>query len=1784
MLIPILFSLCFIGFAFTGFITTCRWLHYACTRQQCTRCQKHLKKSFGFCPACGHSRHALAIEKETRTKKAEATRRVEPATPGAPAARAVLPEKPREERPEPKPMSEAPRVPPPIRRSPVPANPSNPTPVASTPSSHTSLVAERQDHEVTSTIPSLQHSKTPSSSHTSLFAKRQDHEVTSTTPSLQHSKTPSSSHTSPVAERQDHEASSATPSLQHSKAPSSSHTSLVAESQDHEVTSSVHRQAARRNGAKRNWPEILIRSLLYIGVLGMVATLLTLLYSQKELITNTKKFGLVMAFTASVYLLGRTLYLKFKYERTGLAFIFLSFFFVPLNYYAAKAFMLMGPVGSGAKFELRLPPELAEWGIVFGVCGIIYFLVSLRLKEGLMPYVAVITASLGTVLLVWHYSPPWLGWGGAALTCAALLETWRRVSPRYRIPLLIPATGAGIMGCFAYLRYLVLLPESGLFTTGMYGMCVSVAVLALAHQLRWMEKNWVTPALFTFNLLLFLKHFSTGGLNYTGVFFLVAFVLWGIERAWTACTKISNASPLCFDGEEVSRLWRSTSLMVAVFAASFGLLSLLVHTFAGLDFPVLNRGADWMLWSGLSVGAVYFFLRREIWPQGVLLTLLLVGGIVWHWSFLIGLGLHGQVISLLVYTAFCAFMCRTFEEEHQDLVTGFAIIGHLATLGLYLTVQLFVASTIWPPVAALGSAAFLAFLANRAERIGLQAISRLWLQAIAILLTHVSLFFLGVWASWPRELIGLGELLLACAFQWAGRSLSSKWTTPMRHVSGVLIGVACVYLMIDGILGDKALAAMLATLITALNCAGVAWRESAEDEGQFISRNDLRVLAVCLTHTSLYFFTSWLSLPMDTAGLSQLFLACGYQWLGSFDRMGLWVIPLRCVSGIIAASMCALQILDVFAGGSQAVTALSAFVTGLFGFGVAWRDRSEGENESTGIVALQLISMALMHLSLFLFGIHVSLEVERIALTQLLLACLFQWFGFVRLGNWVAPIRKVSAGIMLLMFLVNICEWLGGATPLIPAAAAIITAMCFAGMAWRNASGAEPRTGNTSTWQVIASALTHLSFAFFCEWVGMPLEEIGLYVSLMSFVFHILGSFGPVGDWARPMRRVSASILGMLCLWHLFIFIESGAPLSTSPVTSFLTALCCFNAAWRSRQSGWIYLGGLLTCHSLLFGTLVWAEDWFLLAALQMAAAVVFQMVAWVLRSKDAGLSPYQKAFVRLSWLVMIPASICCALYAEAWTFAIAAAFFAGLCALLQKRKWGTLAFIFLFAGIHIFVDQLPGVNLIQPDALWLTLGLSSATLLLWAFLGKERLKHWFFGGFEVSCWMNFLVLPCVIVHILLGEEGLLLLPACATVMGLCGWISASYRYRRTSFLVFCCGGTLLLSYINGAFRFVDNLSVFASEPAALVGFMLLVPIVVFLMGIRYVVWAKEQENPPIRISYVPFCILCALTTVTGFLMCASSKTFVMFYCVGLACVSGVGFVMLHWQWLLYAGLFLLQPAFFLALDHASVGTSAMRIWAMFMGATLVGIGHLNREHYDNKDNPFVQMGLIVCVLSFLLAFFMPGVFEVQSEALLQTIAATLLAAAVFAATGWVQSQPALFTFAGLSGLMAYYLILLYFPVRQVILYSVPPGLGLILWGAGQRLGRLKKGAVPDTSLIQIGMGILFVPSLFQILFPNQPTAAIMTALTAKCVILLSLRTRIRWMFYLSTSALGLTFAIELHHLLRDVHIPHWAWLGIISLLCIFIGFLSERRFKQFMKERVDDAQSRWKDFFFEWR
>ena len=146
----------------------------------------------------------------------------------------------------------------------------------------------------------------------------------------------------------------------------------------------------------------------------------------------------------------------------------------------------------------------------------------------------------------------------------------------------------------------------------------------------------------------------------------------------------------------------------------------------------------------------------------------------------------------------------------------------------------------------------------------------------------------------------------------------------MRHVSGVLIGVACVYLMIDGILGDKALAAMLATLITALNCAGVAWRESAEDEGQFISRNDLRVLAVCLTHTSLYFFTSWLSLPMDTAGLSQLFLACGYQWLGSFDRMGLWVIPLRCVSGIIAASMCALQILDVFAGGSQAVTALSA--------------------------------------------------------------------------------------------------------------------------------------------------------------------------------------------------------------------------------------------------------------------------------------------------------------------------------------------------------------------------------------------------------------------------------------------------------------------------------------------------------------------------------------------------------------------------------------------------------------------------------------------------------------------------------------------------------------------------------------------------------------------------------------------------------------------------------------------------------------------------------------------
>ena len=1053
--------------------------------------------------------------------------------------------------------------------------------------------------------------------------------------------------------------------------------------------------------------------------------MLTLLYSHRESIPDNLKFGMVIAFTASMYGAGRLLWSKWSYERTGLAFILLSALLLPLNYYAAKVYKL-----------LDWSNTLAEWGLVFSICAVIYFVVSIRLKEAVMPYVAVLTGSTGIFLFVCHFNPPWLGWGGLALTSAALLETWQRVHERYRIPLLIPAIGAGVLGIISYLRYLYLLytPDGSFLVAGSYGLCLSLTSLAAAHQLRRRAKDYSTPALFAFNFLIFLKHFSTGGLNYTAIFFLVAGVVWGLEEVWRRKGKTGESLP-----------WQQVSLALGIFASVFGVFSVLAHITEAFDWlPMVHKGAPWMVWAGLLIGVAYLWGRRKVLPVSFELGLFLLGVTVWYWSHLWKWELDARACTWLICAALCAW-------------TGFLIRSKDA--------------------------------GERSVRFGLFAV----LIPLAVYLWHRTFVDDGPW----------------------------DWTT------GISLGGAL-------------------------------------------------------------FFASIAFVPVIAS------------------RPGL----LRFVSE------------------------------------------------------------------------------DRLALV---------------------PYARA------------VCRFL-------------------------------------------STGLAHLTLLYVCLATDNEDYAAGLWQMLLVCAFQALAVWKGIGNWRRPLRNLSWIVM--------------------APV-------------------------GVLTVGA---GFLDEPKSGVVLVAL----------------------------FVGLGFYA-----------AKAWQ--------------AERRRYGVFAFLHLYLAMFLLLYQTKAVKGQLEHFAWVAAILSVVVLVPWGLIGRERLRHWYRGGFEVAGWMA--VLSSLLA--LAGERWLPLL-ACGLVLGVWAWVCDRGRHLRMPFVVFLCGATLLAGTIVGLIETV------ASD--AMCGFALLFPTLIALVA------ALGFRRAGRHGSCISLLVLMGLTAIISVCLAFDDQQYLMFTFIGLTFIAGIGFMMTRWRWILYAGLALLQPAFLLALDLGGVDASPMRLCFMVMGSGLLAAGHLSREQFSGgAKNPLMVSGLLVTFLAIAGSVFVPGAWSAGRVELLQTILALLMAAGVFAFAAKVQKQKELYWFSAVLAAMGYYLMLHYLEVRQSIFYSAPPGLGLVIWGTGRRLGRIKKGPPWSNELIQLGMVVLFSPPLIQTILPEGNRAGLLTALAALGLIFFSMWVRVRWVFYLAIGALALDITFLVYRWIDFSEVPGWFWIGLVSVICIFIGFLSERRFNQLVREGLQQARGRAEEFFYGW-
>ncbi|MFT5431260.1 MAG: hypothetical protein ACI9OJ_001939, partial [Myxococcota bacterium] len=368
----------------------------------------------------------------------------------------------------------------------------------------------------------------------------------------------------------------------------------------------------------RSIAETAIRTVLALGVAGLVITMFTLIYSRHGAISGPWKFLILAGLTLGTFVGGLALRGRLGYARTGSALVLLGCVFVPLNWYAAQAFGLVDVPASSS------PAWSFQWATVLALCAGLYAALARKLDdaEGTdaigLPFLVVFAAggALGFLADALFPALIWRGVGAALVASGALLAV-PVLGTRFRMPII---AGSGIFSLVAVLSYGTYLYD---MSTGRGVSIWPIAVQGFALMLLAQVVDfrggragrWLTPVLLVANLLLVAREFSTGGTHPGGAIFvaaaLVAFqsLLWRRSQRWLAAV-LPDATV-----DEMDAFAAGSVLACGVVSAVVGSAAWLL-TMAGVSVrllppdPVLDSlpllgGSDWSVWAGLVLGVAF---------------------------------------------------------------------------------------------------------------------------------------------------------------------------------------------------------------------------------------------------------------------------------------------------------------------------------------------------------------------------------------------------------------------------------------------------------------------------------------------------------------------------------------------------------------------------------------------------------------------------------------------------------------------------------------------------------------------------------------------------------------------------------------------------------------------------------------------------------------------------------------------------------------------------------------------------------------------------------------------------------------------------------------------------------------------------------------------------------------------------------------------------------------------------------------------------------------------------
>lgn len=301
-----------------------------------------------------------------------------------------------------------------------------------------------------------------------------------------------------------------------------------------------------------------------------------------------------------------------------------------------------------------------------------------------------------------------------------------------------------------------------------------------------------------------------------------------------------------------------------------------------------------------------------------------------------------------------------------------------------------------------------------------------------------------------------------------------------------------------------------------------------------------------------------------------------------------------------------------------------------------------------------------------------------------------------------------------------------------------------------------------------------------------------------------------------------------------------------------------------------------------------------------------------------------------------------------------------------------------------------------------------------------------------------------------------------------------------------------------------------------------------------------------------------------------------------ISLIYGILSIVLKRRNLIYLSVILFGVAYTFMLQKFNVALFNYCIWFLSLGFAIAGIGKLSQPKVkDLKQNPFYVIGLAITALV-IISLIAGSQFYLGNQINI-AILCTLLCALMYGMLSYFLKERKIFYLSLLMLMGSYYLVLWKHRVNISEFYTIFPVVISIGWGIKEKIKKTVMLNVSPLAKINIGLCIYFIPGIYQALQPEAVLKGAIVGISALALILISLKTRVKYVFVSGISIFVFDILIQAFHFINFGAVPKVVWIGIGSVICIFIGFLGEKRFKEFVKSELLKTKKSIADYFSSW-